>query len=52
MGLISYAVNARALGTNAKDLESWKIAWWNAGGGQKNLTSISDGLSNTIFIAE
>ena len=52
MGLISYAVNARALGTSAKGLESWKIAWWNAGGGQKTLTSISDGLSNTIFIAE
>ena len=52
MGLISYAVNVRALGTTAKGLESWKVAWWNAGGGQKTLAGIADGLSNTIFLAE
>ena len=52
MGLISYAANVRALGTQAKGGETWRVAWGNAGGGQKSLTSFSDGLSNTMIVAE
>jgi prepilin-type N-terminal cleavage/methylation domain-containing protein len=52
MGLISYAANVRAFGTTQKGMESWKVAWWNIGGGRQNMTGVSDGTSNTIFVAE
>ena len=55
MGLISYAANVRALGTpgGATDgWSSWRVAWHNIGGGQKTMTSITDGLSNTMLLAE
>ncbi len=52
MGLVSYAPNARALGTTGKGLNVWNVAWDNAGGGAKTLTGISDGLSNTIMVSE
>ncbi len=54
-GLVSYAPNVRALGrtpATGKGLSQWNVAWNNAGGGRKTLTSISDGLSNTIFVSE
>ena len=52
MKLCSYAVNVRALGKEGQGLQSWRVAWRNQPGGEKKLTSISDGLSNTIFVAE
>ncbi|MCX7664634.1 MAG: DUF1559 domain-containing protein [Gemmataceae bacterium] len=52
MGLISYAANVRALGNTSRGMESWKVAWWNVGGGRKQMGNIQDGTSNTILLAE
>jgi prepilin-type N-terminal cleavage/methylation domain-containing protein len=52
MGLTSYASNARAFGTRAKGFSPWNVAWQNTGGGQKRMTGMSDGTSNTYAVCE
>jgi prepilin-type N-terminal cleavage/methylation domain-containing protein len=52
MGLVSYAPNARALGTRSKGFSPWNVAWQNTGGGQKTMTGIVDGTSNTYAVCE
>ncbi len=54
MGLISYAVNARALSTTqGGTLNVWQYAWNNCAGGRKKIgSSFTDGTSNTIILAE
>jgi len=53
MGLVSYAPNVRVFGTaNKGTWTSWKVMWWHVGAGTATTASVSDGLSNTIFVAE
>jgi len=54
MGLVSYAPNIRVFGLPDKTggWESWKTMWWHTGAGAPTTSSISDGLSNTIFVVE
>ncbi len=52
MGLVSYAPNLRVFGTGAKGWESWKVMWWHAGAGVAKTGTVTDGLSNTLFVAE
>jgi prepilin-type N-terminal cleavage/methylation domain-containing protein len=50
--LVSYAPNARVFGTwwNG-NMSIWNVTWDNAGGGVAKAT-ITDGLSNTLFVVE
>jgi prepilin-type N-terminal cleavage/methylation domain-containing protein len=51
-GLTSYAPNARVFGKQ-KTASVWDYTWdLRYAGGSKRLTSITDGLSNTIFVIE
>jgi prepilin-type N-terminal cleavage/methylation domain-containing protein len=52
--LTSYAPNARAFGqfTPGGTMSVWDVAWDNAGGGQRTMSGISDGTSNTIAVVE
>jgi prepilin-type N-terminal cleavage/methylation domain-containing protein len=54
MGLASYAPNARAFGAGSPKYgwQAWPQAWRNAAGGTLTITGMSDGTSNTLFIAE
>jgi prepilin-type N-terminal cleavage/methylation domain-containing protein len=54
MGLISYAVNARALGVKQNGtMDPWQYAWNNCGGGRAKVgSSFPDGTSNTIILCE
>ena len=51
--LTSYAPNVRVFG---KDYQGqwfgWQVAWSNVGGGQQNITGITDGTSNTLGVIE
>jgi prepilin-type N-terminal cleavage/methylation domain-containing protein len=50
-GLTSYAVNARAFGRSPGS--QWDFAWnLNQSGGTLKMTAITDGTSNTLFLAE
>jgi prepilin-type N-terminal cleavage/methylation domain-containing protein len=53
MGLISYAVNHRALGVQHwGGWNPWAVAWGNSGAGKRRMGGISDGTSNTIMLCE
>jgi prepilin-type N-terminal cleavage/methylation domain-containing protein len=57
MKLTSYVPNLRVFGTrNSKQTwagwQSWMVMWWHTGAGQNTVASVSDGLSNTMFVAE
>ena len=52
MALVSYVPNARAFGTPAVGWEAWKVNWWQSGSGSNNVASVTDGLSNTLFVVE
>ena len=52
MGLVSYAPNLRVFGDAGKGWESWKVMWWHAGAGAPRMAAVTDGLSNTMFVAE
>jgi prepilin-type N-terminal cleavage/methylation domain-containing protein/prepilin-type processing-associated H-X9-DG protein len=56
MGLVSYAPNVRVFGQKSKvswaGWMSWTVMWWHTGAGAPSTASVSDGLSNTIFVAE
>lgn len=50
VGLTSYAPSYRVFAKNPKAYV-WNI-WDGSGGGQRTIAGVSDGLSNTIFVAE
>lgn len=52
--LTSYAPNARAFGqfTASGSMSVWDVSWSNAGGGQRSIATITDGLSNTLAVVE
>jgi len=52
MGLVSYAANVRAFGDGSKGWQPWRVMWRHAGGGAASTATISDGLSNTLFVVE
>jgi type II secretory pathway pseudopilin PulG len=52
--LISYVANVRVFGSPSPRYQwtPWPVAWRNVGGGVARATSVSDGLSNTLFVIE
>jgi prepilin-type N-terminal cleavage/methylation domain-containing protein len=53
MGLVSYAPNVRVFGiANQGTWTSWKVMWWHVGAGVASTASVTDGLSNTLFVVE
>src|SRR5262245_32853740 len=51
--LVSYAPNVRVFGTPNKGTWTfWKVMWWHVGAGEASVATVSDGLSNTLFVAE
>jgi prepilin-type N-terminal cleavage/methylation domain-containing protein/prepilin-type processing-associated H-X9-DG protein len=52
--LISYAANVRVFGQPSPRYEwlSWPVAWRNVGGGIGKVSTVTDGLSNTLFVVE
>jgi len=56
MGLVSYAPNLRVFGQISKvdwaGGMSWAVMWWHTGAGNPRVAIVSDGLSNTMFVAE
>ncbi|MFY7951838.1 MAG: DUF1559 domain-containing protein [Armatimonadaceae bacterium] len=52
MGLVSYVPNLRAFGTGGRGWESWKTMWWHSGAGNSKVGNFTDGLSNTLAVAE
>ena len=52
MALVSYAPNCRVFGTAAVGWEAWKVNWAHMGAGTAKISSITDGLSNTMFVIE
>jgi len=53
MGLVSYAANVRVFGTaNKGTWTSWKVIWWHVGAGVSTTATVTDGLSNTVFVSE
>jgi len=52
--LTSYAPNARVFGqfTASNAMSVWDVSWSNAGGGQRSISAIPDGLSNTLAVVE
>ncbi|MCS7160252.1 MAG: DUF1559 domain-containing protein [Gemmatales bacterium] len=54
MGLVSYAPNLRVFGraTRTAGWASWTVMWWHSGAGVAKVSSVTDGLSNTMFVAE
>jgi prepilin-type N-terminal cleavage/methylation domain-containing protein len=52
--LISYAANVRVFGqpSGKYGWTPWTVAWRNVGGGVTKAITISDGLSNTLFVVE
>jgi hypothetical protein len=54
MGLVSYAPNVQVFGTPTRTagFQSWTVMWWHSGAGVANPATVSDGLSNTLFVIE
>jgi hypothetical protein len=54
MGLVSYVPNLRVFGTKTAGAgwQSWTVMWWHSGAGVARTATITDGLSNTMFVAE
>ena len=57
MGLVSYAPNIRVFGQRSKvggwaGWQSWMTMWWHTGAGVGTTSTVSDGLSNTVFVVE
>jgi len=54
MGLVSYAPNVRVFGlpTRTAGWQSWTVMWWHAGAGTASPATVTDGLSNTVFVVE
>jgi prepilin-type N-terminal cleavage/methylation domain-containing protein len=53
MGLVSYAPNVRVFGKpNKGTWTAWKVMWWHVGAGENNVSTVTDGLSNTMFVVE
>jgi prepilin-type N-terminal cleavage/methylation domain-containing protein len=52
--LVSYAANVRVFGKASRKYEwtDWCVAWRNVGGGTAKVSTVSDGLSNTLFVIE
>jgi type II secretory pathway pseudopilin PulG len=52
--LVSYAANVRVFGAPSPRYgwTDWCIAWRNVGGGVGRVGTVSDGLSNTLFVIE
>jgi prepilin-type N-terminal cleavage/methylation domain-containing protein len=52
--LVSYAANVRVFGQPSPSLgwTDWCIAWRNVGGGVGKVSTMSDGLSNTMVVIE
>jgi prepilin-type N-terminal cleavage/methylation domain-containing protein/prepilin-type processing-associated H-X9-DG protein len=52
--LVSYAANVRVFGQPSARYEwtPWCVAWRNVGGGIAKVSTVSDGLSNTMFVVE
>jgi prepilin-type N-terminal cleavage/methylation domain-containing protein len=52
--LTSYVPNARVFGTTSPSggRSPWNYVWDNGGAGTANITSITDGTSNTLFVIE
>jgi hypothetical protein len=54
MGLVSYVPNLRAFGlpTRTAGWQSWTVMWWHSGAGMASVATVTDGLSNTMFVCE
>jgi prepilin-type N-terminal cleavage/methylation domain-containing protein len=54
MGLVSYAPNVRVFGTPTRTagFQSWTVMWWHSGAGVATPATVTDGLSNTVFVVE
>ncbi|HLJ95261.1 MAG TPA: DUF1559 domain-containing protein [Gemmataceae bacterium] len=52
--LVSYAANVRVFGQPSRTYQwaDWCVAWRNTGGGIAKVSTIPDGLSNTLFVVE
>ena len=50
--LVSYAANLRVFGNGSRGWHHWRVMWRHAGGGANTTASVTDGLSNTFFVAE
>jgi len=52
--LVSYAANVRVFGQPSRTYQwtDWCVAWRNVGGGIAKVSTIPDGLSNTLFVVE
>jgi prepilin-type N-terminal cleavage/methylation domain-containing protein len=52
-GLTSYAPNARVFGQPSPlGLSAWNYVWDGAGGGAARVGTVTDGMSNTLFVIE
>jgi prepilin-type N-terminal cleavage/methylation domain-containing protein len=54
MGLVSYAPNVRVFGTPSPTWgwQAWTVMWEHTGAGVATTASVTDGLSNTVFVVE
>ncbi|MFO0847019.1 MAG: DUF1559 domain-containing protein [Gemmataceae bacterium] len=51
--LVSYVPNAQVFGKRVSgNLSVWNVTWDNGGGGVARVSTVSDGLSNTLFVVE
>jgi prepilin-type N-terminal cleavage/methylation domain-containing protein len=52
--LVSYAPNVRVFGQRRPNgaMSIWDVTWSNSGGGVATTATVTDGLSNTIFVIE
>jgi type II secretory pathway pseudopilin PulG len=54
MKLVSYVPNLRVFGqpTRTAGWQSWTVMWWHSGAGVGRVGTVTDGLSNTMFVCE